>query len=1512
MHYSKIIFVLIVLTGWAAQSSKAVVFWDNDSKDQKWNTPANWGGNAGPTSTPAIDIGEPDGPDECIIAAGVLANEPDKLYLGNNPETLGALRIQGGSLQCSQFLYVGYKGCSSLRMENGTTRCVLYDLSVGTNQGSHGTFEAKDSTITCGRNFLVGASGTGICKLQNCTIRAVGMYSGYNAPGEGNRIELTDCDLRFDQWFQIAKSAGCRDELIMNGGTLVIDSYDFCRYSLGSYTVRINGGTIRTGRHFYVGYGGSDVLTMEDGRIETGILFIGSDSTAAGQINLNGGTIEASDLRMNPNALLSRLELNGGEVIIDGDRRQTLKNYMEAGLIRSYGGAGRILIDYNHTVPGKTWMKGVMTPPPATAPSPADAAYGIATDSLVLSWKPGEEAESHDLYFGSDFSEVENAADPESGAGLGTLTGSSFPLSETVALTPDTVYYWRVDERNSYGVTKGAVWSFRTRDVRAFVMENETYGVELLPDRSIRLTEKNSWASCLFAPDFIVMYSSVAPKIGFNSDYAIGPKCYRNWGAYGGTINAFEAGIPTFISANQAVVNAGKISWAFPEPLRFRLEANLTFDADCREPKLEFQMHVKQSGWYSVGYLGAESVAVSFIENFPQAANHWGSLPPAGAVNCEVLSTMSAVLIADANRGINYAVLVDPEVVPFRLPTKSDARFGMTMVNAAGEAEPIIWSPEMGGYGSALDPGESHSFALRLFVKDGKWSDAYRQIARTVYDFRDQRDNSGPGSMNRTLGNFIDHVTDAYGGNHQMWDAEQKMNEYYMDESYAFKMTSALYPISAAITVDDENFYWSRALPQIEFAMSRVLKYIEPYDFEGWATLTRNTDLGEPFMGSNELSILYRMTNERTAAFRIYGLEKSPPSTASVYFALQMQHYHFTGDVSWRERAIANANARIAAGNIGTSFEDWLQMYEETGDPAYLEAAQTAERNFETSLNVTPRVPDTTIVVDLNNQAPIHPHSSGRWVLWESLGLPVNHPCVSPPRPMYAPQQEVPAWRPALTGMQPEMASYHAFTFCDYASDMLRLSGYTGDDFSRAMARWALCGRWANYPGEILGTAYSLAYEQWDFPMHELDYLSFSSFHMNHPWFYLTWCIDYLVADAMSKSGGRIFFPSRQIQNDFYARVHDLEGCFYGDQGVRLWLPKNLLEIGSEQIDYIAGYGNGKLYLAFSNQSFSPVSTTVTINPSLASWDAVHPAALWVQNEPQGSITVQNGSFPLNVAASGITAVVIDGIRVQTRLQHKIYGSREKLTDSSLVRTEQSFGKMNGMILSFGPELTNAFVYTNVKPYWMSKYEEGDYDTSYVTMHYRPDNGAWQTETDEIFPFEFSVPLDPAVSQFQWYFEVFDVNGVPKTSTVETLSLTTVPAGLTVWGRVTDAEGTGIANVRVSSSKGPVAYTDVAGLFAIRGVEDASQTLTVSKAGYSFVHAARDVAPNGRDVAPLNWIGTEGTLGLLDHLLVLAVDWLEDGSIDIEGATTCPLPPQGDLNGDCKVNLFDFVLMETE
>lgn len=93
-------------------------------------------------------------------------------------------------------------------------------------------------------------------------------------------------------------------------------------------------------------------------------------------------------------------------------------------------------------------------------PNPADGATGV-DPNVVLSWWPGEYVASHDVYFGADYNDV-NEADINSPVCMGNFDVNSW---DPCGLDLLTTYYWRIDEVNNPNIWKGDVWSFNTKPV---------------------------------------------------------------------------------------------------------------------------------------------------------------------------------------------------------------------------------------------------------------------------------------------------------------------------------------------------------------------------------------------------------------------------------------------------------------------------------------------------------------------------------------------------------------------------------------------------------------------------------------------------------------------------------------------------------------------------------------------------------------------------------------------------------------------------------------------------------------------------------------------------------------------------------------------------------------------------------------------------------------------------------------------------------------------------------------
>ncbi|MHC4594428.1 MAG: LamG-like jellyroll fold domain-containing protein [Planctomycetota bacterium] len=93
--------------------------------------------------------------------------------------------------------------------------------------------------------------------------------------------------------------------------------------------------------------------------------------------------------------------------------------------------------------------------------NPADGATDVDRQ-IVCKWIPGETAETHDVYFGTDFSNVSEASRTDTRDVLKAQAQEPNSFDPGL-LALGTTYYWRVDEVKAAPdntVSKGIVWSF--------------------------------------------------------------------------------------------------------------------------------------------------------------------------------------------------------------------------------------------------------------------------------------------------------------------------------------------------------------------------------------------------------------------------------------------------------------------------------------------------------------------------------------------------------------------------------------------------------------------------------------------------------------------------------------------------------------------------------------------------------------------------------------------------------------------------------------------------------------------------------------------------------------------------------------------------------------------------------------------------------------------------------------------------------------------------------------------
>ncbi|MFQ6036135.1 MAG: LamG-like jellyroll fold domain-containing protein, partial [Sedimentisphaerales bacterium] len=147
-------------------------------------------------------------------------------------------------------------------------------------------------------------------------------------------------------------------------------------------------------------------------------------------------------------------------------------------------GEGATVFDHspnqNHgTIAGATWTTEAA---PVAAgrwfayhPGPAGEATDVPRD-VTLSWTPGVFANTHDVYFGTTFNDV-NDADRTNPLGVLVSQDQDANTYDPVGVLDfGQTYYWRVDEVNGppdFTVYEGSVWQFTT-ELFSYPIENIT------------------------------------------------------------------------------------------------------------------------------------------------------------------------------------------------------------------------------------------------------------------------------------------------------------------------------------------------------------------------------------------------------------------------------------------------------------------------------------------------------------------------------------------------------------------------------------------------------------------------------------------------------------------------------------------------------------------------------------------------------------------------------------------------------------------------------------------------------------------------------------------------------------------------------------------------------------------------------------------------------------------------------------------------------------------------------
>jgi hypothetical protein len=194
---------------------------------------------------------------------------------------------------------------------------------------------------------------------------------------------------------------------------------------------------------------------------------------------------------------------------------------------------------YNHAISADDVllvMEGGQAKPASQVsnPAPANGAVDVPRDA-VLSWRPGETAEKHDIYFGTNFDDVNEAGRDDPRDVLVVQDYNELTYKPDEILDYGVTYYWRIDgikdgDPNSPWI--GDVWSFQALNYPIVIDDFEDYND--YPPTEIFMTWVDGYGNAANgstagypAPDFVVGEHYMEDEIVHSGGFSM-PLFYDN------------------------------------------------------------------------------------------------------------------------------------------------------------------------------------------------------------------------------------------------------------------------------------------------------------------------------------------------------------------------------------------------------------------------------------------------------------------------------------------------------------------------------------------------------------------------------------------------------------------------------------------------------------------------------------------------------------------------------------------------------------------------------------------------------------------------------------------------------------------------------------------------------------------------------------------------------------------------------------------------------------------------
>ncbi len=713
---------------------------------------------------------------------------------------------------------------------------------------------------------------------------------------------------------------------------------------------------------------------------------------------------------------------------------------------------------------------------------------------------------------------------------------------------------------------------------------------------------------------------------------------------------------------------------------------------------------------------------------------------------------------------LTAGVAGDPGEIAHEFPAPSRSRFGLHVRSPRGLVQPSIYGPLIGQPGSRVRAGQPVRFALRLLVQSGDWYAAYRTAADEIYGWRDYRRN-GSVSLTESALNQLDlYLDDEYGG---WW--ERARAPYQIESKNGSTQSTPLTALSLYRLTGDRELYRRRTLPTLEFLLSRDGPHFSPLPHETGRYPEGAMQGPLRHYGTTVLGGAWELMNRRTPALRRLALPDrqvrlspaaSGPDAHLQSFDEWLGRHLLTGEPEALARAIREADDYIArvltpapTRELGLppfflisftpAWEGLLRLYEVTREPRFLAAAVQGARLVMTGMWTQPTPTPEPIT--------IHPGGDVHGDLMDRKFQkgPIPFRLGWPRRPGDTPEHTTPGWLVSPVGLGFEQPS--TYTIRDNGGRMilqapwtpgfLRLALYSGDRQFETYARNAALARGGNYPGYYYTTFTDLMQDP-RYPYLGPD-VGFIYYH--HIAVHLSWVLDYLVSEALLRSGGAITFPSlRQFGYAYfdYLVYGHAPGTVCGVPEAWLWLRRGLVDLDNPQINYLTAHTRDRLLLVLMNENDRPETVNVTFRPEhLPAADRMRPPG------PIRFLAGGSGERALSparqaqvtVAARGLTVLELAGLALDVSTHRRLPspGLSEHSDQVAILIDERH--TVTAVALRAEPGPWQAYVWSSAATGTLRE----------LVLEWRAGDISGELRTSD-YPYEFSVPVPAGPTAFHF------------------------------------------------------------------------------------------------------------------------------------------------------------------